>query len=158
MKDYNSSYNPTEWLTDDMPQELKLAYTCPGGMSSSSRNFKPPLLEQDLEELSHKNFSNETMKQICWVCKIYHDWHYYRKGLGLESIKCDLEDKATITAESLKYALCHFITKVKKLDGTEHPGKTLYPIIVCIQFHLERHGFAFKLINDPAFQDLKYTL
>ena len=71
---------------------------------------------------------------------------------------CDLKDKATISVESLKFAQCYFITEVKKLDGTDFPGKTLYYIIVCIQFLLECHGFAFKLMNDTTFKDLKYTL
>ena len=82
----------------------------------------------------------------------------YRHGQGLDYIHCDLEDKATITAESLKFALCRFITKIKKVNGEDFPGKTLYLIVVCVQFHLECLGFAFKLINDPAFKDLKYTL
>ena len=63
-----------------------------------------------------------------------------------------------ITGKSLKFALCHFITEVKKVNGDDFPGKTLYDIIVCIQFHLECLEFQFKLINDDAFKDLKYTL
>ena len=63
-----------------------------------------------------------------------------------------------ITAETLKFALCRFITEIKKVNGEDFPGKTLYLIVVCVQFHLECLGFAFKLINDPAFKDLKYTL
>ena len=58
----------------------------------------------------------------------------------------------------MHYALCHFITEIKKLDGTEYPGKTLYDIVICLQFHLECLGFAFKLINRDQFRDVKYTL
>ena len=89
---------------------------------------------------------------------MYREWRDHCHGLGLERIQCDLEDPATITAETLKFALCHFVTKVKKLDGTDYPGKTLYYLVICVQFHLECLSFAFKLINDPAFKDLKYTL
>ena len=89
---------------------------------------------------------------------MYREWRVHCQALGLEKIVCDLEDKATITAETLKFALCHFITEVKKLDGMNYPGKTLYHLVLCIQFHLECLGFAFKLVNDPAFKDLKYTL
>ena len=89
---------------------------------------------------------------------MYREWRAFCHGCGLEFIQCDLEDQAMITAETLKYALCHFITEVKKLNGKEFPGKTLYHIVVCMQFHLEYLGFAFKLINDPAFKDLKFML
>ena len=48
--------------------------------------------------------------------------------------------------------------EVKKLNSDEFPGKMLYHLIVCVQFHLECLGFSFKLINEPAFKDLKFTL
>ena len=63
-----------------------------------------------------------------------------------------------MSAESLKFGLCRFITEIKKLDGSDFPGKTLYHLVVCIQLFLESQGFGFKLINDPAFKELKYTL
>ena len=112
----------------------------------------------ELAHLSHKNFSDETMKQVQWVRKMYCEWRTYRHSNGFDEITCDLEDKATITAESLKFALCRFITEVKRLDGNDFPGKTLHHLIICIQFHLECLGFAFKLVNDPAFHDVKFTL
>ena len=48
--------------------------------------------------------------------------------------------------------------EIKKLDGTEYPGKTLYDIVICLQFHLECLGFSFKLINGDQFRDVKCTL
>ena len=117
-----------------------------------------PLPDAELTDLACKNFSSETMKQVRWVHKMYREWRANRHANGFQYIQCDLEEKATITAESLKFALCHFITEIKKLDGSDFPGKTLYHIIVCMRFHLECQGFAFKLVNDPAFKELKYTL
>ena len=98
------------------------------------------------------------LKQVRWIRKMYREWWSYRNSQGLAFMACDLEDKATITAKSLKFALCRFITEVKKIDGQDFPGKTLYHLVVCIQFHLECLGFAFKIINDPAFKDLKFML
>ena len=159
---FNSNYNPADWETDDWPgndsQDDKLPHTCPADGTNSGHEFKPPLPDDALEDLGHKNFSVETMKQVQWVHKMNCEWSSYREGLGLERILCDLEDKATITTETLKFALPRFITEIKKLDGLDYPGKTLYHLVVCIQFHLECQGFAFKLINDAAFKDLKYTL
>ena len=160
---FNSSYNQSDWGTGGTVKtkykEGDLPQTCPATVSSTShREFKEPLPDTELEDLGHKNFSTETMKQIRWVRKMYWDWRSFRHTHGLSHIVCDLENSDTITAESLKFALCHFITKVKKLNGDDFPGKTLYHIVVCIQLHLQCMGFAFKLINDPAFKDLKYTL
>ena len=161
---FNSSYNPSDWATENAESKVKmenkdtaLPATCPGGVATSGHDFKEPLAEEDLIELSHKNFSSKTLKQVHWVRKMYREWRAFRNNSGFAFIQCDLEDKATITAESLKYTMCRF-TEVKKVNGQDFPGKTLYHIVVCIQFHLECLGFAFKLINDPAFKDLKFTL
>ena len=75
-----------------------------------------------------------------------------------KKIECDLDDITTITQESLLFALCRFITEVKKLDGSDFPARTLYDILICVQFHLETLGFPWKLINDVAFTELKFTL
>ena len=134
---FNSSYNPSDWATESTVKtefdNTALSHTCPaGGVASTAHTFKAPLLDDELAKLSHKNFSPNTIKQICWVRRMYQDWRAHRHSCGLEFIVCDLEEKATITAESLKFALCHFITQVKKVNGEDFPGKTLYHIIVYI--------------------------
>ena len=135
---FNSSYNPSDWMTDEWPgneaEEPPLAHTCLAGDGNSGCKFTLPLPDEELVELGHKNFSPETMKQVRWVRKINRQWCGHRMALSLEEIVCDLEDKATITVKSLKFALCWFIMEVKKLDGTDYLGKTLYHLVICIQF------------------------
>ena len=57
---FNSTYNPQDWITESKPkleyEESGLASTCPGGVATSTRQFKPPLPEEGLVELSHKKF------------------------------------------------------------------------------------------------------
>ena len=125
----------------------------------TSRPFNIPLKEEVLEELGHKNFAPDTMKKVKWAVKMYRDWRNFRNAdPGLENIPCDLDEKSTITQNSLTFALSRFITEVKKLDGTDFPGKTLYEILVSIQFHLETMGMYWKLLNDKMFNEVKYTL
>ena len=83
------------------------------------------------------------------------DWNSKRPPSG---IQCDLDDKKTITHEGLIFALVRFITEVKKVDGQDFPGKTLYDILICVQFHLESMGIYWKLLNEEIFQDVRYTL
>ena len=136
-----------------------MASTClPTVRREGVREFKEPLTGDALTEMSHKNFSSETMKKVRWVRKMYREWHQHQHERGLQYIACDIEDKATIMAESATFAFCRFITEIKKLNGEEYPGKTLYNIVVCLQFHLETLGFSFKLIDNLAFRDLRFTL
>ena len=44
------------------------------------------------------------------------------------------------------------------MDGNDFPAKTLYEIIICVQFHLETIGFGWKLLGSEVFKDLKFTL
>ena len=140
-------------------QETVIASTClPANTTEPTRPFKEPLPKQELVELSHKNFAPDTMKKVRWAVKMYRDRRQYRHSLDLEKIECNLDDRATINKPSLCFVLCCFITEVKKVDGSVFPSKTLYDILICIRFHLECLGFAFKVINDEAFHDVKHTL
>ena len=133
-------------------KEVKLLF-------SNVCTFKMPLETGIMEGLAHKNYSPDTMKKVRWVTKMYRDWRTYRDSLAKsEKIVWDLDDKNSITKESLIYAMSRFITEVKKVDGSDYPGKTLYEIVICVQFHLESIGIAWKLLNDETFKDLKYTL
>ena len=51
-----------------------------------------------------------------------------------------------------------FIAEVKKIDGTEYPGKTLYHLVVSIQKHLNTKGKPWKLIENPHFNQLRTVL
>ena len=65
-------------------------------------NFEPVV---KLEELSHKNFSPETMKKVKWAVKMYHEWRVFREENGYEFVPCDLDNKETITKESFTFAV-----------------------------------------------------
>ena len=47
---------------------------------------------------------------------------------------------------------------MKKMDGSDFPGKTLYDIIICVQFHLETLSYSWKLLNEEKFKEIRFTL
>ena len=118
-----------------------------------------PLQKSDMMSLMRKSFSEEPMKKVHWARRMYCDWRLFRDSQeNLRSYSCNLDDMATVNKHDLNEAMCRFITEVKKVDGSDYPSKTLYDIVFCIQFWLEMQGLAWKLLNDQAFQDLKFTL
>ena len=124
-----------------------------------SRSYHEPLKSDGMDVLSRKKFSDETNKKIAWVTKMYCDWRIHREeDPNLESIDCDLDNIDTITIDSLNEAVCRFLTEVKKLDGSDFPGKMLYDIAICIQFHLELQGFSWKLLNQDMFKNIRFTV
>ena len=123
------------------------------------RPYREPLEDQVLMRLTRKTFAAETMKKVNWVVKMYNEWRMYRNGYGsIEYIECDLDEIESVTRENLCYAMTRFITEVRKIDGQQFPGKTVYDLVVCIQMYLETFGFTWKLIDDVEFRDLKYSL
>ena len=65
---------------------------------------------------------------------------------------------STITVESLVFGMRRFIIEVRKLDGEDFPPKTLYQIVLCVQFYCETEGITWQLLEDEAFKELKFTL
>ena len=93
------------------------------------------------------------------VRKMYIEWRNYRNSVSPgEQIFLDLENLSTITEENVSFAVSRFITEVKKLDGSDFPGKTLYDIVLWLQFLLETMGFCWKLLNEEVFQRICYAL
>ena len=126
---------------------------------SSQRSFHDPLDPDEFNDLGFKNFSPETMKKVRWVKKMFTEWRNYRNSISRgEIIFLDFDNIPTITEENVIYAVTRFITEIKKLDGTDFPPKTLYDIVICIQFLLDTIGFSWKLLNETVFNRIRYTL
>ena len=124
-----------------------------------ARTFNFPLDNNTLQVLSRKNFSDETSKKVRWVQNMFADWRFHCNfNFSDEVISCDLEYVSTISVDSFNYAMPRFITEVRKLDGSDFPAKTLYQIVICVQFYLETQGINWKLLDDKKFTEVKYTL
>ena len=115
--------------------------------------------EGDLDGMACKKFLYQTNKKIRWVRNMYVDWRNHRNSVSPgEIVNCDLDNVQSIDENSLLFAMPRFITEVRKLDGSEFPSKTLYDIVICVQFYLETLGFTFKLLNEDVFSKIRFTL
>ncbi len=71
---------------------------------------------------------------------------------------CAITNVDQISKGNLCHSLCCFVNEVRKQDGTEYPGNTIYQIVICLQFFLEGKGKDWKLLDDPEFLSLKNTV
>ena len=123
------------------------------------RSYKKPLTDDVMVAMSRKKFSDETMKKVQWIRQMYSDWKQFRDmDPNLLGVQCNLEKLGEFSKEQLCNDLCRFITEVKKLDGTDFPPRTLYDIIICVQFWLESNGYNWRLVSGSEFETLKFTL
>ncbi len=125
------------------------------------KRFKPVVDDQSLDELLVQSFSVNTDRKVQWVCEMYRDW-WFR---CVSQVQCDsrikwanLEDCKSGSKSNFCYALCHFVTEIRRKDGKEFLGKTLHEIVICLQFFLQKSGIEWKLLDDPEFVKLKHTL
>ena len=96
-----------------------------------------------MTNLTHKKFSHETTKKIQWVTKMYREWRLVRNlNPNVRNIVCNMDDMSSLTITNIVEGICRFLTEIKKLDGSDFPGKTLYDLVICLQFHLETKGFS----------------
>ncbi len=65
---------------------------------------------------------------------------------------------ANLTEADLSFCLCSFINEIRRKDGGEFPAKSLYEIVLLIQFHMEKKGVMWKLVDGEAFTRVRYTL
>ena len=120
------------------------------GTKKVRREFKTPTDDCKLVEMSHSNFAPKSKKKMKWAVNMYCDWRVSRLQkvkVPDEIFRGNLDDLYNVGHSDLCYALCCFISEVKKVDKTEYPPNTLKEIIVMIQMFLHEQGVYWKLLD-----------
>ena len=68
-------------------------------------------------------------------------------GFDVRIYESDIDRVELLERDSFEFAMCTFLAKVRKVDGSDYPGKTLYHLVVSIQKHLTSHGKNWKLVE-----------
>ncbi len=120
--------------------------------------FKSPVDTETLVAMGRKRFADNTEQKVNWAAQMYQDWRNFRLMNGCTDphvMSVDIDSLSKLDKVSLSYSLSNFIMEVRKRNGTDFPGQTLYQIVICLQFFLETQG---KLVDDPVFIRFKNTL
>ncbi len=131
-----------------------------GGDVEKWSHFKKPSSPSVLEELGKKSFALSTEREIRWAVDLYKNWRW--SCISVSAPEVDVRegdiDGLNLSKSCLASCLCKFLNEIKRKDGNEFAGKGLYNIVILIQFHLERHGFMWKLVEDPEFKTVRFTV
>ncbi len=111
--------------------------------------------------MSHKSFAPSTDRKIAWAASLYEEWRQHR-------LQTDEKDRHEISwgalqnpnlkEADLSFCLCSFINEIRRKDGGEFPPKSLYEIVLLIQFKLEKRGLMWKLVDGVDFTRVRFTL
>ncbi len=123
-------------------------------------HFKKPSSPSVLEELGKKSFAPSTERKIWWAVDLYKNWRWSQISVSAPEIDVsdgDI-DGLNLSKTSLASCLCKFLNEIKRKDRSEFAGKGLYNIVILLQFHLEQWGFMWKLVEDPEFKTVRFTV
>ena len=82
----------------------------------------------------------------------------FLKGLNPSSRLPSAASFEDMNVDDMNFAISHFLCEVKKANGDDYPGDTLYEMLISMQLYLEQKGKIVKFLNDPDFTQVKNTL
>ncbi|XP_052097319.1 zinc finger MYM-type protein 3-like [Mytilus californianus] len=108
------------------------------------------------------SLAESTKKKIKWAYNLFNTWKTQRNAIAVADLSLNISiispDLEVMTKDELCFALSRFICEIKKENGEEYPGQTLYEILINIQLYLEGKGKYFKFLNEDCFIQIKNTL
>ena len=94
----------------------------------------------ECEKFDKSWVSDASRRKWAWVFKVFEEWRNQRNEAVLKEdysgepvIQEDIDE---MSDEMLDFTLARFVAEVRKEDGQEYPGKTLYEILSSIQMYL----------------------
>ena len=129
-----------------------------------SRKFQTfhKVSSQRIDQIKVKTIKKRSETKMWWAVRAYQQWRTNRlrdsQNLNIDIFDSNLENLCNLSKQNLENVLCIFIAEVKKVNGEEYPGKTLYQLIVSIQWYLNENDIGWKLVDGPDFKNLRVVL
>lgn len=122
--------------------------------------FTEPIPDVERERLSRSRFSTKTQSKSKWAINLFNSWlgnrqEKYGNRSDIRTVEGDL---LSMDSDTLNYSLGAFITEVRKENGDDYRGNTLYEIIIAIQHHLRENGRLVTLMDDNEFEGMRNML
>ena len=129
---------------------------------SNARRFRK-VSDDKMKELKVDQLKKRTFNYIQWATNTYRQWRSHRMSdvgsFDARIYESDLDRVELLEKDSFKFALCNFLAEVRKVDGTEYPGKTLYHLVVSIQKHINTKAKKnWKLVEGSQFSQVRTVL
>ena len=80
--------------------------------------------------------SDASRRKWAWVLKVFEEWKKQRNEAVLKEDYSGEPVFQEDIDEMLDFTLARFVAEVRKEDGQEYPGKTLYEILSSIEMYL----------------------
>ena len=108
-----------------------------------------------------------SLSKVKWALRAYTRWINYRMEIHharntasftRENRPIKLLDSVAHDIDELKTDMCDFIVEIRKENGEQYPGSSLYDLLSGLSLYLQREkGFDEKLMSE-VFKDIRNTL
>ena len=111
--------------------------------------YREPVTLEELDALSCRSFATTTESSIRWATRLFSLWKRNRQQQSFDPVikRVEFEVCHALEKSDVEYTLRRFVVEVRKANGDDYPGKTLYTLLVLLQFKLEKHGYHWKILN-----------
>ena len=86
-----------------------------------------------------------------WGVRAFYDWRNMKLAdpvtYDYRIYECHLNRVEKLSMQNFKFSMCKFLAEIKKQDGSEYPGYTMYQLCIAIQKHLNENGKKWKLVE-----------
>ena len=113
--------------------------------------------ESELKQKIENSVPDGTRKKVKWALNLLKEWQ--NETINDETRLHMYQEIETAAAPNINNELMHFILEVRKKDKTRYPPKTLYDIIVMINYYLMKDvGRKMNIMKDIEFVDTRKAL
>jgi hypothetical protein len=116
----------------------------------------------DLQAMGVKHFATATDGKVQWGVNRYDAWHRWRlmqRPVDERIQRTHFKNNwGEVSSSDVCYSLIRFVSEITKKDGSDYPGRTLYELVIMIQFKLEGKGLYWKLLDGDEFITLRNTV
>ncbi|CAB4023344.1 Hypothetical predicted protein, partial [Paramuricea clavata] len=110
--------------------------------SLQGKRFRKPITSSKCERFGQSWTSEASRKKWRWVLRTFEKWRAARNH-AVSSNNESYDDEPLVNTsleemsdEQLDFFLARFVAEVRKTDGAEYPGRTIYEMISSIQAYL----------------------
>jgi hypothetical protein len=125
-----------------------------------STRFAVPKSDTELKSIGNDRFAPRTEAKSQWVLRAFSTWQENRNEMAKNrtDVKFVHGDILSMDAETLDYAVGAFAYEVRKDNGEEYRGQTLFEMVIAIQHHLRQHGRFVTIMDDEQFLETRNLL
>ena len=104
-------------------------------LEPKAKRFKQVSTPEDIERQASKSVPENTQRKREWALSLLKKWSIHRKNINKP-----VKNINECSVSELNSLLSHFILEIRKENGEEYPGSTIYEILSCIQATLRDNG------------------